>query len=128
MLKFRFAMNHMRNSIGGTLLGMINSKWSLVSSSCRSRVLHDVTRVFLATLIYRSEHSGALPPSADDFVPLLGGWPRDAFNGKPMIYSPQDAVVYSVGEDLIDHGGEIYEFGSDVGISLTPESRAKHGG
>jgi hypothetical protein len=62
-----------------------------------------------------------LPANVGEFVPLLGAWPQDPFNGKSMIYLPKKAIVYCVGPDLTDDGGAIATIpskGKDFGISL----------
>ena len=44
-----------------------------------------------------------LPETLESLVPeLLAAVPADPFDGKPLRYSREDAVVYSVGEDLKD--------------------------
>ena len=64
---------------------------------------------------------GKLPATAEGFIPMLGAWPKDPYNGKPMIYDARTEKVYSVGQNLIDDGGAIGPHGSlDVGVSLRP--------
>jgi hypothetical protein len=60
---------------------------------------------------------GALPETLDALVPdYLESIPRDAFDGAPLRYSKAKAVVYSIGTDLVDSGGE----GADLSDSDEP--------
>jgi hypothetical protein len=91
--------------------------------SCRWRTLRNATRVFLATRVYRAAHGGALPSNPQALLPLLGAWPIDFYDGKPMRYDAKKEVVYAVGKNLVDDGGD---FGmrlndpnaKDIGLSL----------
>ncbi|MDR3688848.1 MAG: hypothetical protein P4L46_05675 [Fimbriimonas sp.] len=119
--RYRFVMNNSHNSVGLGLLAQMAQGSSLVELSCRWRTIHDATRVLLASRIYRASHSGRLPESTDGFVAILGGWPQDPFNGKPMQYRSKLERVYAVGVNLFDDGGDIGH-GSfrdrDIGLSL----------
>jgi len=120
-LKYRVAMNNTENSIGRQVLASDAVTTSTdVEESDRWRGYRDLVRILLASRVYRADHGGMLPDSASDLVPLLGTWPTDPFNGKPMIYTPKKEVVYSVGKNLLDDGGQIGEFreSKDLGISL----------
>ena len=75
----------------------------------------NATRVFLASRVYRAAHGGTLPATTAGFLPLVGAWPQDPYNGKPMIYNAKTEKVYSVGENLVDDGGD---FGIDLSKSL----------
>lgn len=89
--------------------------------SCSWRAKCDLTRILLASRVYRASHGGRLPASTDGFVPTLGAWPIDPFDGKPFKYLPRQEKVYGVREDLIDHGGDVgtgYPSGKDAGFSL----------
>jgi hypothetical protein len=69
----------------------------------------DLSRAFTATSIalrcWRARH-GALPPTLDALVPeYLEAVPRDPYDGKPVRYSAEKRIVYSVGNDGKDSGG-----------------------
>jgi hypothetical protein len=50
--------------------------------------------------------TGRLPQKLDELVPeFLSAVPRDDFDGKPIRYSAEKKIVYSVGTDLKDDGG-----------------------
>ena len=111
-----------RNSIGRELIQTLaHSGESPVLTSCEWRTIHDVARALLASRIYRASHGGKIPSSSAGLVPILGAWPQDPFNGKPMVYNAKDEVVYSTGKDLSDGGGKALGISiddSDIGVSL----------
>jgi len=119
---YHLSMDITPNSIGRKLLGTLSCiSRDVVVESCEWRATQNATRVLLASRIYRAGHGGKLPATADGFLPLVGSWPQDPFNGKPMIFDSKQERVYSVGSNLIDDGG-IVSFTSagapDVGVSL----------
>jgi hypothetical protein len=81
--------------------------------------------VALAVERYRLEHR-RWPDALDALVPqYLAQVPRDPFDGKPLRYRrlDQGVVVYSVGKDREDNGGNIntkrpLEKGTDLGFRL----------
>jgi hypothetical protein len=63
------------------------------------------TRTILALRAYELAH-GQLPVDLPALVPeFLDQVPLDDFNGKPLRYSPDKKIVYSVGKNLKDDGG-----------------------
>jgi hypothetical protein len=74
---------------------------------CGSETALAATRAVLVLEAYRRER-GKLPGSLEDLVPeLLPEVPRDGFDGAPLRYLAERAVVYSVGADLVDEGGRV---------------------
>lgn len=75
-------------------------------------ILLGVVRSALATLALEGDrrgHNGLLPGQLSDIVPSgLSAVPVDPFSGRGLIYKrlPQGYVVYSVGPDRVDNGGE----------------------
>ncbi len=74
-------------------------------------------QLLLALKAYRQD-TGNLPNTLNDlvpnYIPMIG---NDPFNGKQIKYSANNKLIYSVGKDLIDDGGEIGEkwnTGSDL--------------
>jgi hypothetical protein len=62
-------------------------------------------RLLLASKAYELEH-GKLPGCLEDPVPdYIDAIPSDAYDGKPLRYSKERKIVYSVGSDRIDSGG-----------------------
>jgi len=120
-LKYKLLMDNTRNSLGRRLLSTdVLSSPDIVEISDRWRAYRDTIRVLLASRIYRSAHAGRLPDTVEGFVPILGAWPTDPFNGKPMIYNREKGMAYSVGSNLVDDGGKIAKgwMSKDVGVSL----------
>ena len=92
-----------------------------IAGSCLWRARREAARVLLATILYRRDHGGQLPEKLSNVVPkYLAAVPLDPFNGKPMLYDARKEVVYSVGQNLVDDGGEITAqfMPKDVGLSL----------
>jgi len=84
----------------------------------------------LAVEQYRRTH-GAVPDTLDQLVPdLLDAVPVDPFDGLPLryAYTPRDYVIYSIGRDGVDNGGNVDESDdgdapTDVGVRIElPES------
>lgn len=65
----------------------------------------DSVKSSIACELYRRKH-GELPESLDVLVPdFLENVPNDPFDGKPLRYSKEKKIIYSVGENLVDSGG-----------------------
>jgi hypothetical protein len=63
------------------------------------------TRTILALRAYQLTH-GNLPSDLNALVPeFLDAVPVDDFDGQPLRYSPDRKIVYSVGQNLKDDGG-----------------------
>ena len=70
------------------------------------------TRTILALRAYQLTH-GQLPGDLNALVPeFLEAVPLDDFDGKPLRYSARKKIVYSVGKNLKDDGGD--DRGSDA--------------
>jgi hypothetical protein len=64
------------------------------------------TRTILALRAYQLTH-GNLPPELSALVPeFLAEVPVDDFDGQPLRYSAEKKIVYSVGKNLKDDGGD----------------------
>jgi len=73
---------------------------------CQYDVSAAATRVLVALRAYRTA-KGDLPRLLDELVPTyMEAVPRDAFDGAPLRYDRSKKLVYSVGENLTDDGGE----------------------
>ena len=74
---------------------------------------------------YRRE-TGELPASLEELVPAyLAAVPVDPFDGKPMKVDRERGIVYSVGRDGVDDGGdegskESWEKAKDVVFRIDP--------
>ena len=71
----------------------------------RTKIELAATRLIVACRWYEKDH-GELPPSLNALVPeYLDAVQRDPYDGKPIRYDRDRAIVYSIGKDLIDQGG-----------------------
>ena len=79
----------------------------------------DVAATQLVIAIRRHELAdGKLPVTCEEIVPeLLATWPADPYDGKALRYSPEKAIVYAVGTDLVDNGGSMALPGEDSSLS-----------
>lgn len=89
-----------------------NTAWtSLAHAVRRDTLAHDrVTRTVLAIERFRRAEGGRLPESLDDLVPrILEALPHDPFTAAPPLYrrTADGYVVYSVGPNLKDDGGDL---------------------
>jgi hypothetical protein len=94
------------NSVGKILLAISTPNFRrLQLRRCEADTALAATRAVLALEAYRFER-GALPKSLEELVPTyLSAVPQDGFDGNPLRYLPERALVYSVGADLLDEGG-----------------------
>ena len=95
-----------RNAIGAVhhapAAGAISDAiWTRQENSLRISALQ-----ILMALKCHKRDSGQLPRSLGELVPAhLRAIPADDYDGKPLRYSPEKKMIYSVGEDLTDDGG-----------------------
>lgn len=100
---------------------------------CQIEAQVEGARLVVAIHRYRREH-GTLPPDLDALVPdFLDTVPTDPYDGKPFRYDPERAIVYAVGTNGVDNGGDTtaeydpkhdrdvpYEDGRDVMFRIFP--------
>jgi len=84
--------------------------------SFRARARHEATRALLALRIYSLKHK-QLPPSLDALVEdkILPSVPRDLFADKPLRYSRDKGIIWSVGPNEVDEGGDKIDQGDSKG-------------
>jgi hypothetical protein len=98
---------------GRWFMGLSRSgAWPLLGHAVRhdTLALDRAGRVALAIERYRRDHDDALPTSLDALVPAyLTDVPLDPFNDGPLLYrsTPSGYVVYSVGANGTDDGGDV---------------------
>jgi hypothetical protein len=94
------------NGIGKLLSGLpAPALVPQIDGACMDRVPTRATSVLVALKAYKAK-TGRLPQSLAELVPeYLGAVPVDDMDGKPLRYSPEKKVLYSVGKDLADDGG-----------------------
>jgi len=103
------------NAIGKILVPMLAPAMERTQlAKCRTDLSVSITRLLLALKAYKTD-TGELPLSLDELVPeYLDAVPRDPFGGKPIRYSREESILYSVGEDLVDSGGSEKEEWDDL--------------
>jgi hypothetical protein len=95
------------NVLGKTLVNLMmgsdnDSMWKTRRTTDFSII---VLRVLFALRCFK-EANGKLPESLAELVPQhLKEVPADPFDGKPIRYSPEKRLIYSIGRDRIDSGG-----------------------
>ena len=94
------------NGVGKILYSLsVPCEMAVLEASARREGDVAATRLIVACRRYEKDH-GELPPTLDALVPkYIDAVPRDPFDGKPMRYDHDRAIIYSVGKDLIDQGG-----------------------
>jgi len=79
----------------------------LVKKKCEEDLLVSITQLLIALKAYKLDN-GSLPSSLNKLVPdYISLIPIDPFDGELIRYSPEEKIIYSVGEDLIDNKGSI---------------------
>jgi len=79
---------------------------SVIERKSKSEVSLHATRLLIALKAYKLDH-GELPDTLDTLVPdYINAVPLDDFDGKPMRYDRGQRIIYSVGENLEDDGGD----------------------
>jgi len=77
-----------------------------LATKSKGDVQLQATRTILALRAYQLTH-GKLPPDLNALVPeFLEAVPVDDFDGQPLRYSAEKKIVYSVGKNLKDDGGD----------------------
>jgi hypothetical protein len=83
-----------------------------LSKKSQSDAQLQATRIILALRAYQLTH-GNLPSDLNALVPeFLDAVPADDFDGQPLRYAPDRKIVYSVGQNLKDDGGDDSRSGS----------------
>ncbi len=100
-----------RVPIGTNKVGRIIHKehttlfYHILESKCRENSVVGMTRLLLALKCYKIDY-GQLPETLNELVPeYIDEVPVDDFDGKPLRYSKERKIIYSVGEDMKDSGG-----------------------
>ena len=96
------------NFIGKTLYDITaHSLFSVNKKKCDEDLLVSVTQTIIAIKAFKN-NTGDYPASLGELVPdYLSSVPLDYFDGNPLRYSKEKNILYSVGEDLKDTGGNI---------------------
>ncbi len=88
---------------------MMPAMTAMLANKCKGDVTWQATRTILALRAYQLAH-GQLPSDLNALVPeYLETLPVDDFNGRPLHYAPDRKIVYSVGQNLKDDGGDDHD-------------------
>jgi hypothetical protein len=82
-------------------------------------------RIIVAVERFRAANTTTLPTSIDALVPTyLSSAPIDPYSGEPMRYraQPSGYVIYSVGPDRKDDGGDTK---TDVSVLIAPKTEPR---
>ena len=103
-----------RNWFGQRIFEMLYVNEKTLGACLEVNTLLSLTQAQLALTAFQAE-KGALLETLDELVPrYLERVPVDPFGGKPIRYSREKRVVYSVGSDYIDSGGSAEERDDDA--------------
>jgi hypothetical protein len=106
--KAREQLHNVHNPLGKHLIRdlLCNKESSESAIRFRARGRLEAARCIIAINLYERTH-GARPERLDDLVKakILPEVPRDPFDGKPLRYSRDRAIIWSVGRDGKDNGG-----------------------
>jgi len=96
-----------RNFTGLIACGMVtHDVKTLLRLMCEENTAVAGTRLLIA-LKRCQMATGSLPRSLDELVPkYIDQVPLDDFDGKPLRYLPDRKIIYAVGTDLADDGGD----------------------
>jgi hypothetical protein len=109
LAKVREQLRRVRNPLGKHLLRDVlmagPSGWTKAKLGSTARL--EVARCIIAIRLYERRH-GTAPAALDALVTarILPEVPRDPFDGQPLRYSRDRAILWSVGPDGKDDGGE----------------------
>ncbi|MEM7230608.1 MAG: hypothetical protein AAF517_00450 [Planctomycetota bacterium] len=93
------------NDLGRSMLEVFAENEWLIDMALMVEIEYRLAAVLFAAERYRRKY-GVLPKKLTDLVPeFLDGVPRDPYSPKDPLRLRDDGVVYSVGDDGIDHGG-----------------------
>lgn len=105
-----------RNMIGSLLSAiLLPAVHGLIENVDIIQAQSNATRLSLVMKAYHQDH-GKLPTRIEDLVPdYIDSIPVDPFDGAPLRYDKEQAILYSVGNDFVDDGGSEYPFAFQVG-------------
>ncbi len=102
--KVVFYENAIGRMISSILLRSVNT---VVNKQCQTDLLSDVAIIEIALKAYQNDNK-KLPQKLDELVPkYLESIPEDPFDHKPIRYSAEKKILYSVGLNQKDLGGSV---------------------
>ncbi len=102
--------------------------WTMMNQADLSAAHRRALRLKIALVKYHRAEGG-LPDELSTLVPdHLDGVPLDPFDGAPFRYDPEQGIIWAIGEDLMDYGGEsdrneagFARFNEDPTLFVLPE-------
>jgi hypothetical protein len=117
-----------KSSATGTIVGLVVPFVQRVTYGARRGQCQAVAlRALIAVERYRLKH-GKWPGKLEDTVPaFLEKVPEDPIDGKPIRYAKwaEGVVVYSIGNDRTDDGGNVTGRDNDYGFRLWDKARRR---
>ncbi len=81
--------------------------YTFLETKCQSKGAIQATKLMVAIRAYQKE-KGELPDNLDQLLPdYITEIPLDSFDGKPLRYSKEKQIIYSVSKDLKDSKGSM---------------------
>ncbi|MCC5850771.1 MAG: hypothetical protein JJU29_22000 [Verrucomicrobia bacterium] len=95
-----------------TIMALLPGLDGFVNQAFRQQAENRATILVTALQLHLREQ-GELPQSLQDLVPAyLAEIPEDPYDGQPFRYDRDKAIVYAIGENLVDNGGSTKMRGS----------------
>jgi len=115
----QWAVQGRHNGVGDSMFAMqVPHLKRLFERKSQEAVFVRATQLLLALKVY-VRREGHLPVSLTALTPeFFRQVPTDDFDGKPIRYSPGKKLIYSVGPDLKDSGGQKRPGGDDVPFEI----------
>ncbi len=102
------------NGLGKMLCRWLAPYSGVITRKCENDLFINATRTLLAIKAYRKDHN-KFPETLENLTPdYLEEVLTDTYDGKPIRYSPEKRLIYSIGEDLKDSGGSEKNLGDNT--------------
>ncbi len=93
------------NGLGKLLCEWLAPNSYIIGRKCMNDLFLNANRTLLALKAYKTDHD-KFPETLEHLTPdYLDKVPADTYDGKPIRYSQEKSMLYSVGDDLKDSGG-----------------------
>lgn len=104
--RLRIKAIFIENYFGKVLYDIMTVSYEgVLTKKCQEDFSVISTQLLLAIRAYQIEN-GKIPTSLDELLPkYISEIPKDPFDGKPIRFSAEKKIIYSVGSDLIDARG-----------------------
>jgi hypothetical protein len=94
------------NSLGKRFVDIFaTNSSSIIRRFCIDTASNSLIQTFIALANFKNQNGG-FPNSLNELVPeFIDKIPKDTFSGKDLRYLPEKGIIYSVGADNVDNGG-----------------------